>query len=188
MRLLVDGTVAGVVYPYATLYTGAFVPAIWRPIPSYGALDLPSYFLDLTHYAPLFADGKSHVVTIDVCSGEDDHAILQNWYVSGLLQVFLDPSGLPTTGNMTTNVEPYARSSQTGEKHANGDVSVTVWTNRNIQNEATVVSGSGVVTRVSFYQWLVYANFQTYSENGREQVSLPLDRLPADRHLSGLCG
>jgi len=36
VRLLVDGQLAGVAFPYPVIYTGGFVPAAWRPIPSYG--------------------------------------------------------------------------------------------------------------------------------------------------------
>ena len=30
VRLLVDGQVAGVAYPYATIFTGGIIPTAWR--------------------------------------------------------------------------------------------------------------------------------------------------------------
>ncbi|KAF9246518.1 peptide N-acetyl-beta-D-glucosaminyl asparaginase amidase A-domain-containing protein [Melanogaster broomeanus] len=132
MRLLVDGQVAGVAFPYAVIFTGGINPSVWRPITSYGALDLPTYFLDLTPFAPVFADGLPHEISLD------------NWYVSGLLQVVTDPSGKPTTGNITSyNVQPYAAQ-------------------RLLRIEATVISGSGHVNNVVFEQNLNYTNTQYY--------------------------
>jgi len=34
-RLLVDGQLAGVAFPYITIYTGGIVPAAWRWVVSY---------------------------------------------------------------------------------------------------------------------------------------------------------
>ncbi|KAH9177903.1 subtilisin-like protein [Lactarius sanguifluus] len=50
---------------------------------------------------PILANGQPHNITLDVASAESDHQINQNWYLSGLLQVNLDSSTLPTTGNIT---------------------------------------------------------------------------------------
>lgn len=33
VRLLVDGQLAGVAFPYPVIYTGGFVPAAWRWVP-----------------------------------------------------------------------------------------------------------------------------------------------------------
>jgi len=33
VRLLVDGEVAGVAFPYATIFTGGIVPSAWRYAP-----------------------------------------------------------------------------------------------------------------------------------------------------------
>ncbi|RXW20750.1 hypothetical protein EST38_g5118 [Candolleomyces aberdarensis] len=170
VRLLVDGQLAGVAFPYITIFTGGFVPAVWRPISSYGALDLPTYFLDLTPFAPLLADGKTHQITIDVASSESDHATLQNWYVSGVLQVFTDPSKKPTTGKITRySVKPFAQSKTTGTVRENGDVVVTVSATRKLSIEADVVSGSGNVNHVVWSQALEFSNTQYYLDNTKRQ-------------------
>ena len=71
-----------------------------RPITAYGAMDLPTYFLDLTPFVPILTDGQPHNITIDVVSAEQNHTINGSWNLSGNLQVVLDPSGLPTTGKV----------------------------------------------------------------------------------------
>ncbi|KAL0581739.1 hypothetical protein V5O48_000321 [Marasmius crinis-equi] len=162
VRLLVDGRVAGVAFPYPVLFTGAISPAAWRPITSYGALDLPTYFLDLTPFVPLLTDGQPHTFTIDVASAEDDHTTLQNWFVSGVLQVFVDSSSTRTTGNITSySAEPFAESSASASVQGN-NVTITVAASRQIHIEADVISGSGVSTHVVWSQDLQYKNVQSY--------------------------
>ncbi|KAI9566425.1 peptide N-acetyl-beta-D-glucosaminyl asparaginase amidase A-domain-containing protein [Boletus coccyginus] len=169
VRLLVDGQVAGVAFPYAVIFTGGINPSVWRPITSYGALDLPTYFLDLTPFAPIFADGLPHNVTLDVASAETDHTLNQNWYVSGLLQVVTDPSGKPTTGGITYyDVQPYAVT-ETSASIGGTDVNITVRAQRSLYIEAVVISGSGQETSVVFQQYLDYTNTQYYLDNAKIQ-------------------
>lgn len=144
VRMLVDNQVAGVAFPYPVIFTGGILPTAWRPITSYGALDLPTYFLDLTPFVPILTDGKEHMFTIDVASAEADKTILQNWFVSGLLQVVTDSSSKPTTGKILSySAEPFAQSSTTGTVGHNGDINITVSASRSIHIEAEIRSGSG---------------------------------------------
>lgn len=173
VRLLVDGRVAGVAFPYATIFTGGIIPTAWRPITSYGALDLPTYFVDLTPFVPVLTDGKSHNISIDVASAESNHTINDNWFVSGNLQVVTDSSSKPTTGNITKYIaDPYAVSSVTGSVGNNGDVNVTVHVTRKIHIESTIRSGSGKSNKVVWSQNLSYNNVQNYLKNLTIQVTL----------------
>lgn len=141
-----------------------------RPIASYGAIDLPTYFLDLTPFAPVFADGLPHNVTLDVASAEANHTLNQNWYVSGLMQVVTDPSGKPTTGKITTyDVQPYA-TTETTASISGADVNITVKAQRSIKIESTIISGSGTTNNVIFQQNLDYTNTQYFLNNTYTQV------------------
>ncbi|KIY70925.1 hypothetical protein CYLTODRAFT_346938 [Cylindrobasidium torrendii FP15055 ss-10] len=169
VRLLVDGRLSGVAFPYAVLFTGGIIPSFWRPIAAYGALDLPTYFIDVTPFASLLADGNPHNFTIDVASAENDHAILGNWFVSGALYVVLDTSPKPTTGGITVyEADPYASSSVS--RTDTGDVAFTVSAERTIHIEATVISGSGETTTVVWTQNLSYENKQTFDANATVQT------------------
>ncbi|KIJ17411.1 hypothetical protein PAXINDRAFT_73494 [Paxillus involutus ATCC 200175] len=169
LRVLVDGQVAGVAFPYAVIFTGGINPSVWRPITSYGALDLPTYFLDLTPFAPVFADGFPHNISLDVVSAEANHALNQNWYVSGLLQVVLDPSGKPTTGQITSyDVQPYAVTETTAAM-GGGDVNITLKAQRSLRIESVVISGSGQENNVVFQQNLDYTNTQYYLNDAYTQ-------------------
>ncbi|PFH54353.1 hypothetical protein AMATHDRAFT_53284, partial [Amanita thiersii Skay4041] len=171
VRLLVDGQVAGVAFPYATIFTGGIVPTAWRPITSYGALDLPTYFLDLTPFVPLLTDNVPHTFTIDVVSAEPDHVILQNWFVSGLLQVITDRSPKRTTGKITKyDVQPFAQTVTTGSVAKNGDVIVNVTASRSIHIEADIISGSGELTKAVWTQELSYSNTQSFLDNTFIQI------------------
>ncbi|KAH9047942.1 peptide N-acetyl-beta-D-glucosaminyl asparaginase amidase A-domain-containing protein [Lactarius deliciosus] len=158
VRVLVDGQVAGVAFPYAFLSTGASLAA-WRPIASYGALDMPTYHLDLTPFIPILTNGQPHNITLDVASAEPDHQINQNWFLSGLLQVNLDSSTLPTAGNITLyQADDYALSTVTG--YNDSDINIIVNASRIIHIEAEIIAGSGEQTKVVFTQNLEYGNVQ----------------------------
>ncbi|KAH9008184.1 peptide N-acetyl-beta-D-glucosaminyl asparaginase amidase A-domain-containing protein [Lactarius deliciosus] len=168
VRVLVDGQVAGVAFPYAFLSTGSAVPPAWRPIASYGALDMPTYHLDLTPFIPILTNGQPHNITLDVASVESDHQINQNWYLSGLLQVNLDSSTLPTTGNITLyQADDYALSTASGTNGS--DINIIVNASRSIHIEAEIIAGSGEQTKVVFTQDLEYGNVQNYPPQNLDQ-------------------
>ncbi|KAJ3919138.1 peptide N-acetyl-beta-D-glucosaminyl asparaginase amidase A-domain-containing protein [Lentinula edodes] len=167
VRLLIDGLVAGVAFPYITVFSGGFIPSFWRPIGSYGTAELPTYFVDVTPFVPLLTDNSPHNFTLDVVSAEEKHTINSNWYVSGILQVILDTSFEPTIGNMTVHsASNYADTSITGFVEDFGQFNATVTAMRNIHIEADILSGSGQLTHVIWTQDLQFLNIQTYRNNG----------------------
>lgn len=145
---------------------------IWyRPIAAYAALDLPTYYIDLTPFIPLLVDGHAHNITLDVLSAEDDHGINQNWFVTANLQVLLDTSDKATSGRMTVHsAEPFAKTTTTGSVSEEGDIDFTVKATRDIRIESDIVSGSGKHTHVVWSQSLAYQNTQTFRQNGTIQV------------------
>ncbi|KAF9464707.1 peptide N-acetyl-beta-D-glucosaminyl asparaginase amidase A-domain-containing protein [Collybia nuda] len=170
LRVLVEDQLAGVAFPYATIFTGGIIPTVWRPITSYGALDLPTYFLDLSPFIPVLVDGKPHKITLDMSSAEDDHTVLQNWFVSGLLQVITDSSQKRTIGSIKSySADPFAQTSASVSTGANGDVNFTVTATHKIHIESEYLSGSGKSTHVTWTQDLQYSNIQNYLKNGSVQ-------------------
>jgi hypothetical protein len=165
VRLLIDGKVAGTAFPYPVVFTGGILPTAWRPITSYGALDLPTYVLDVTPFLPLLTDGNAHNFTLDVISTETDGAINQNWFVSGLLQITTAATNTPTTGNMTVyEANDFPVSNSSASVSENGDVVIAVTASRTIHIESDVCSG-GACTAVVFDQNLEYSNVQTYLDD-----------------------
>ncbi|KAI9435804.1 peptide N-acetyl-beta-D-glucosaminyl asparaginase amidase A-domain-containing protein [Lactarius indigo] len=165
VRVLVDGQVAGVAFPYAVIFTGGIVPTAWRPITSYGALDLPVYHLDLTPFIPILTDGEPHNITLDVASAEPDHQINQNWFLSGLLQVKLDSSTAPTTGKITRYEASNFATSSASSSARGVDVNITLEASRRVHIEAEIIAGSGTRTKVVFSQNMEFRNVQNYLQN-----------------------
>jgi len=131
----------------------------------YGSIDLPTYHLDLTPFIPILTDGKPHNITFDVASAEPDHQINQNWYLSGLLQVKLDSSMVPTTGKIT-QYEAYSfATSNVSSSRIGEDMNVTLSASRNVYIEAEIIAGSGARTEVVFSQNLDFVNVQSYLQN-----------------------
>ena len=127
---------------------------------------MPTYFLDLTPFIPVLTDGRPHNISIDVASAEADHAILQNWFLSGVLQVFNDRSSRSTTGKITKySAEPFSRSNVVGTINPAGDIKVVVSATREVRIESTIISGSGEVNHVVWSQSMQYKNIQTISNN-----------------------
>lgn len=104
-------------------------------------------------------------------SAEEDHAILQNWFLSGALQVFVDRSSKPTIGKITQySADPFSATTTVGNVGDNGDVNVTVTASRKIHIESTIISGSGKKNRVVWSQDLQYKNVQNFLNNTLIQV------------------
>ena len=141
-----------------------------RPITSYGAIDLPTYHLDLTPFIPILTNGEPHNITLDVASAEPDHQINQNWFLSGLLQVKLDTSDLPTTGNITRYEASEFATPSVSASVGGVDVNITLGASRSVYVEAEIIAGSGVRTEVIFSQNLEFANVQNYLQNFTTQV------------------
>lgn len=127
VRLLIDGKVAGVAFPYPIIFTGGLYESLGveasnydfqRPANTQNVTQTDrriwchrtaNLFIGCPPFIPILADRKPHLFTIDVASAENDRAILQNWYVSGLIQVITDSSNEPATGEITVYyVSPFA--------------------------------------------------------------------------------
>lgn len=59
------------------MYTGGYNPLLWRPLTGILSFDIPQYRFDVTPFAALLNDGKSHVVEVTVY--DDDKVGL--WYI-----------------------------------------------------------------------------------------------------------
>ncbi|KAH9178002.1 peptide N-acetyl-beta-D-glucosaminyl asparaginase amidase A-domain-containing protein [Lactarius sanguifluus] len=144
VRVLVDGQVAGVAFPYAFLSAG---------------------FCRKCSTCRM----EPHTITLDVASAEPDHQINKKWYLSGLLQVNLDSSTLPTTGNITLyQASDYATSTASG--HNNNDINIIVNASRSIHIEAEIIAGSGEQTKVVFTQNLEYGNVNNFPNHQPQNV------------------
>ncbi|GAA5983302.1 hypothetical protein JCM11641_002256 [Rhodosporidiobolus odoratus] len=102
VQVLVDGTMAGVVYPFPVIYTGGANPLLWRPLASLRAFDIPSFFIDVSPFIPQLTDGCPHEFSFVVYGQGKNHSINADWFLTGALHLILDPTVPPvrTTGHL----------------------------------------------------------------------------------------
>jgi hypothetical protein len=104
------------VWPFPFVYTGGVNPLIWRPLTGIGALDIPSYRIDLTPFAGEL--GGTHAITLTV-AGNDGY-----WLAGGSL--LLTSGGAPVTGKVTGDTLSFPTTSQVTAAEALGSASAPV--------------------------------------------------------------
>ena len=115
VQVFIDGKLAGVEWPFPTIFTGGVVPGLWRPIVGIDAYDLKEREIDITPWLPLLCDGAEHSFEIKVAGLLDDgktsatitEAVGDGWYVTGKVFVWLDEDANHiTTGSAPTILLP----------------------------------------------------------------------------------
>ncbi|KAK0563257.1 hypothetical protein OC861_004897 [Tilletia horrida] len=166
IQVRVDGNLAGIVSPYAVIFTGGIQPLMWGPESAFGAYNQPTYLVDVTPFIGTLTDGKDHTFDLVVQSADRNGSYPQGWFLSGNLQVVLDPSSKRTTGQLISTPPksaylPYPTLVTTnhikGDITTNGSYSSTVKTrggksnNRQMTVVGTVKTGSAKTA--SMYTW-----------------------------------
>jgi hypothetical protein len=123
---------------------------------AYGALDSPTYYVDITPFLPLLSDGAPHTFSLNVIGMGANRSINSDWILSGNIQLWLDVSTRPTTGRITryeapSFVDPVVNGLVTG-KAPRTNVSVTTMVKRQLHVAAEITTGSGVRTYVEWAQ------------------------------------
>ncbi|CBX92267.1 predicted protein [Plenodomus lingam JN3] len=182
IQVLIDGHLAGVVWPFPIIFTGGVVPGFWRPIVGIDAFDLKEDEIDITPFIPMLSDGEDHSFEILVLGVEDDgysdptvQAVVgSNWIVTGKIFLWLDSDSSTAFGNppIISAPKPSIKLQSTRKYGANGTVSsldYSIEVNRNIYIESTMDILAGPET-VYWKQDLVFANTATLSNKGNDQI------------------
>jgi len=94
-EISVDGVPAGVAPVYPWIFTGGIDPFLWRPIPGVQTLNFKPYRVDLTPFAGLLDDGKSHTVSLGVYNAD-------NYFLAtSTLLLYLDRASRHVAGALT---------------------------------------------------------------------------------------
>jgi hypothetical protein len=98
VQLWIDDLLAGVAWPFPTIFTGGIAPGFWRPVVGIDAYDLREYEIDITPFLPYLLDGKPHAFSIKVVGVDDnggngaatlsEDSINSYWLVSGKIFLF----------------------------------------------------------------------------------------------------
>ena len=98
VQVYIDGTLAGVQWPFPVIFTGGITPGLWRPIVGIDAFDLREHEIDISPWLSLLSDGKEHTFEIRVAGILDDGAgsgsltksVGNSWYVTGKIFIWQD--------------------------------------------------------------------------------------------------
>lgn len=162
-EISIDGQPAGVAPVYPWIYTGGTGnPWLWEPTPGVQTLSFVPYRVDLTPFAGLLDDGKTHSVSLSVFNAN------QYFSVAGNLLLYLDHGSKRVTGSVISNTLTAAPAPKVVENlttDANNNVTggnITVTSNRKFTITGVVATSHGVVqTRVA--QTVAFSNSQDYS-------------------------
>ncbi|KAF5361623.1 hypothetical protein D9758_007375 [Tetrapyrgos nigripes] len=170
VQILVDEKLAGVVWPYAVIYTGGITPSNWRPLTSYGAYDAPTYWIDITPFIPtLLTEDTVHNITLKVVGQGTNPTFNSNWFLSGSVHVRTGTS--KTTGRITSYDVPDLNIDTVGNVSAKN---ATVWTkvtgSRSLNIEGELQTSEGT-KKVKFSQSLTYVNEASYADGGWIQTT-----------------
>ncbi|QRV90499.1 peptide-N(4)-(N-acetyl-beta-glucosaminyl)asparagine amidase A [Ceratobasidium sp. AG-Ba] len=170
IQVLVDGKLAGVVWPFPVIYTGGITPTNWRPLTSYGAYNQPSYFVDITPFLPTLTNSKAHNITLSVVGQglSPLHSINSNWFVSGNVRLTTGSSPVRTTGSMRSySVDPFVSPSvKAAANDGNKTVQASISTTRRVSINSELVIGGGEKRVIIFEQDLKFENQQRYQNDG----------------------
>ena len=129
-RLFIDGRLSGIALPLPIMYSGAFNPEMWKPVPSILSMNVPAYNITLTPFIDVLADGKDHALTLQIFNYHD------RWRVDANLLLYLGTSqfGSLTAANVAS--EPALNTNQM--------ITGSIVTNSTSADDSIVVSRSVV--------------------------------------------
>ncbi|ETI23742.1 hypothetical protein G647_05547 [Cladophialophora carrionii CBS 160.54] len=183
IQLLIDGQLAGVVWPFPIVFTGGIVPGLWRPVVGIDAFDIREDEIDITPWLPLLCDGESHVFEIRVVGIDDDgkgksrlsETVGSYWVITGKIFIWLDQAGSVTAGTIPTLLAPVpslALFSELGldSNGTNQTLTNVIDVTRNLSISSQVETSKGIKT-VSWRQSLTYSNWDYISDFGVRQTT-----------------
>ncbi|PHH70669.1 hypothetical protein CDD82_6979 [Ophiocordyceps australis] len=98
LRVLIDGHLVGLVFPFPIVFTGGISPPMHRPLVGPQAFDLREHQIDVTPWLGLLCNGQRLNVTIQVVA-HDGHPVPSSWVISGKMFLWLGIEGTISQGN-----------------------------------------------------------------------------------------
>ncbi|MEU1320572.1 peptide-N4-asparagine amidase [Streptomyces tibetensis] len=101
VQISVDGRLAGIATPFPTVWTGGWSnPFLWYVIPGPRAFDIKPITYDLTPFAGILNDGRSHRVEVSVVGVPEGQS---GWSTPVNVLVWQDEQRERVTGKLTTH-------------------------------------------------------------------------------------
>ncbi|PBP15877.1 hypothetical protein BUE80_DR013403 [Diplocarpon rosae] len=165
VQLLIDGELAGAVWPSQTVFTGGMNAGVWNPLAGMNAYDIPNFEIDVSPWLGLLCDGKSHAFELKVFGYNPETSlgvVESNWWISGSIFLWLDKEGKQTTGTaIESSVSaPLFQAAPINARPSEPDS--LVWLllgQRNISHTTNITTSSGS-RELTWSQSLFYENAQ----------------------------
>ena len=179
VQAYVDGSLAGVVWPFPVIFTGGVAPGLWKPIVGIDAFDLRQPEIDISPFLPLLTDGNDHsfeirVAGLDVSEGDRTVKLTESvgsyWVVTGTIFLYLDQNP-PSNSNKSVEVFApapifnFTRNLVQNQTGGNESLSYSVTVDRTFS-----VSSS----HFSWLQNLSFSNSGLYDQQGFNQENQQL--------------
>jgi hypothetical protein len=169
-EISIDGIPAGEAPVTPWIFTGGIDPFLWTPFPGAQTLEFTPYRVNLTPFAGVLSNGKSHTITLSVDNADQ--------YFSDIaaLLIYRDPRAKIVTGGITSNnlvLNPVATTTEniTDTIEPMGTINVT--NSHTYEIDGYVRTSTGTV-QTSVVSALGFSNLQTYSNEtpvtGTEEV------------------
>lgn len=185
VQVFIDGTLAGVQWPYPVVFTGGVVPSLHRPVVGPDAFDLKEHEIDITPWLGVLCDGQNHTFTMYVAGLLDDGAseaavtqtVGSSWYVTGKIFVWLDDDETSVTTGSAPVIEaadPTIAVSQSLTEVAGVNETLTydVVVSRDFKVSATISTGNNASSsEVGWSQSLSYSNKGYIWAEGFKQIN-----------------
>jgi hypothetical protein len=160
-EISIDGKAAGIAPVYPWIYTGGIDPFLWIPITGVQTLDFKPYRVDLTPFAGILGDGKSHTVALSVFNADSYFLVTAN------LLAYIDKGSDVVTGhllydNLTAAPTPTVTEKLNLDSSGNGTASVSVSSVRNFITRGNVYTSHGKVT-TTIVQNVDFENDQNFT-------------------------
>ncbi|KAG9237148.1 peptide N-acetyl-beta-D-glucosaminyl asparaginase amidase A-domain-containing protein [Amylocarpus encephaloides] len=172
VQLIIDGSLAGVSWPFPIVFTGGISPGLWVPIVGIDTYDLPSFEIDISPWLGTLCDGNSHSFELKVV-GYDSQTTLgtvnSNWVVSASVFIWSDHGGNQTHGSSIESQTPApafeVMPNVTSMNTTNSNLFSKLTAYRFLSHSATITTSSGI-RKLTWRQDLSYTNIQNYTALG----------------------
>ncbi len=160
-EISIDGKPAGVAPVYPWIYTGGIDPFVWIPLTGVQTLDFKPYRVDLTPFAGVLANGKSHSVALSVFNADSYFLVTAN------LLAYTDKGKDVVTGQLLSDDLTAAPAPKVVENvdinsSGSGTATVTVTAERKFTISGSVNTSHGKVT-TTVAQDITFENLQRFT-------------------------
>ena len=193
LQLYIDGTLAGVAWPFPVIFTGGVVPGFWRPVVGIDAFDLQEDEIDISAFLPILCDGKEHTFEIKVAGISDDgkgnaaltETVGSNWVVTGKIFIWLDDVDSITQGAGPTVRAPavalgVSSSVTQGVNNSVQALDYSVKASRSFSVTSTIITSQGP-RDVSWTQDLSFTINGKLTNSGKDQITTQTTKLSGKR-------